>query len=96
MTGSVPRSDASRIADHVGGLIAARQVPRIYNVSGRADVHGILLEAVRRSGGTVLYASSAKKVPVYIGLEDADRRRLGLMRCRSTSGWRTRAGGGWA
>ena len=79
MTGSVPRSDASRIADHVGGLIAARQVPRIYNVSGRADVHGILLEAVRRSGGTVLYASSAKKVPVYIGLEDADRRRLGLM-----------------
>jgi hypothetical protein len=38
-----------------------------------------LLAAVRRSGGTVLYASSPMRVPVYVGLEDQRRERLGLM-----------------
>jgi hypothetical protein len=48
-------------------------------VAGRADIHDFLLEAVRRSGGTVLYASSPKRVPVYVGLEDQNGERLGLM-----------------
>lgn len=54
-------------------------MPRVYRVAGRTDVHGFLLEAVRRSGGTVLYASSAKRVPVYVGLEDTAGQRVGLL-----------------
>jgi hypothetical protein len=59
--------------------VARRAVPRVYRVSGRADIHEFLLVAVRRSGGTVLYASSPTQVPVYVGLEDQRRERLGLM-----------------
>jgi hypothetical protein len=59
--------------------LAGRFVPRVYAVSGRADIHAFLLDAVRSSGGTVLYASSPTRVPVYIGLEDQTRQRLGLM-----------------
>ena len=59
--------------------VAGRLVPRIYPVSGRADIHEFLLSAVRRSGGVVLYASSAARVPVYVGLEDRSGQRLGLM-----------------
>ena len=54
-------------------------MPRIYQVSRRADIHKFLLEAVRRSGGAVLYASSPMRVPIYLGLEDQDGQRLGLM-----------------
>jgi hypothetical protein len=61
------------------GLIAGRRVPRVYHVSGRADIHGFLLDAVHLSGGTVLYASSAMRVPVYAGVEDESGQRLGLM-----------------
>ena len=60
-------------------LVAGRLVPRIYPVSGRTDIHEFLLGAVRRSGGTALYASSPTRVPVYIGLEDRSQHRLGLM-----------------
>ena len=60
-------------------LIADRLTPRIYRVSGKADVHAFLLEAVRHSGGTVLYASGAMRVPVYLGIQDAGGDRLGLM-----------------
>ncbi len=61
------------------GLVAGRLVPRIYPVSGRADIHEFLLDAVTRSGGRVLYASNPARVPVYIGLEDRNEQRLGLM-----------------
>ena len=54
-------------------------MPRVYRVTGRADVHAFLLEAVRLSGGTVLYASEAMRVPVYLGIQDASGNRLGLM-----------------
>lgn len=59
--------------------VAGRLLPRVYPVAGRADVHEFLLGAVRASGGTVLYASSPKRVPVYLGLEDVSKQRLGLM-----------------
>ena len=61
------------------GLVAGRLVPRINPVSGRADIHEFLLDAVTRSGGRVLYASNPARVPVYIGLEDRNEQRLGLM-----------------
>jgi hypothetical protein len=60
-------------------VLAGRRVPRVYRVTGRADVHEFLLEAVRLSGGTVLYVSDPRRVPVYVGLEDGNRQRLGLM-----------------
>lgn len=66
-------------ADGDPNLLAGRLVPRIYQVAGRTDIHEFLLESVRRSGGTVLYASSPMRVPVYLGLEDQNRQRLGLM-----------------
>lgn len=59
--------------------VANRAVPRVYRVSGRADIHEFLLEAVRRSGATVLHASNSMRVPVYVGIEDQRRERIGLM-----------------
>lgn len=76
MTGLLPPA-RSGLAD--GGAIAGRRIPRVYRVSGRADVHAFLLDAVRLSGGTVLYASDAMHVPVYLGIQDAGGERLGLM-----------------
>jgi hypothetical protein len=54
-------------------------VPRVYRVSGRADIHEFLIASVGRSGGTVLHASSPMRVPVFLGVEDHRRERLGLM-----------------
>lgn len=80
VTGPSQRLDPRAAATASGpSELGGRFVPRIYQVSGRADIHEFLLEAVRRSGGTVLYASSPMRVPVYLGLEDQSRRRLGLM-----------------
>jgi site-specific DNA-cytosine methylase len=62
-----------------GSLVAGRLVPRIYPVSGRADIHQFLLASIRRCRGTVLYASSPMRVPLYLGLEDSSQQRLGLM-----------------
>lgn len=60
-------------------MLAGRQVPRIYRVSGRRDTHEFLLDAVELSGGTVLYASEPNKIPVYIGLDVGSGQRVGLM-----------------
>jgi hypothetical protein len=60
-------------------ILAGRAVPCIYQVARRADLIEFLLESVRRSGGTVLYASVPTRVPVYLGLQDRDRQRLGLL-----------------
>lgn len=60
-------------------MLAGRQVPRVYRVSGRGDLYSFLLESVRLSGGTVLYASDPATVPVYVGLEDGNGQRVGLM-----------------
>ena len=58
---------------------AGRQVPRVYRVIGRGDLYEFLLDAVRLSGGTVLYASDSSRVPVYLGLDTSDSQRIGLM-----------------
>jgi hypothetical protein len=75
--GHLPQQPSTGTADP--RLVADRAVPRVYRVSGRADIHEFLLDAVRQSGGTVLYATSPTRVPVYLGLEDQRRERLGLM-----------------
>jgi hypothetical protein len=80
VTGFTQQSDPNAAA--IQGLrssLAGRLVPRVYQVSGRTDIHTFLLAAVRDGGGTVLYASSPMRVPVYTGLEDHRRQRLGLM-----------------
>jgi hypothetical protein len=60
-------------------MLAGRQVPRVYRVSGRSDLHEFLLDAVTASGGTVLYASEPSRVPVFIGLDAGSGQRVGLM-----------------
>lgn len=60
-------------------MVAGRGVPRGYPVTGRADLHALLIDSVAQSGGTVLYASSSRRVPVYLGVEDAAGERRGLM-----------------
>lgn len=75
----MPRGTNPTTADRRGGLIGGRGVPRIYNVAGRADLHQFLLDAVAASGGTVLFASSPQRVPVYLGIESGNGERLGLM-----------------
>lgn len=60
-------------------VVAGRGVPRVYAVSGRADVHAFLVAAVELSGGKVLYGSSDKRVPVYLGVQTAEGERVGLM-----------------
>jgi hypothetical protein len=76
---SAQRPGPRAAAGVVPGALAGRLVPRVYQVSGRADIHAFLLEAVQASGGTVLYASNPMRVPVYLGLEDQGRQRTGLM-----------------
>jgi hypothetical protein len=60
-------------------VLAGRLVPRVYRVSGRGDLHEFLLDAVRLSGGEVLYASDPNRVPVYLGVDAGNAQRLGLM-----------------
>lgn len=48
-------------------------------MAGRIDVQRFLLDAVARSGGTVLYTSSPQRVPVYFGIQSRDGSRVGLM-----------------
>ncbi|MGB8649285.1 MAG: hypothetical protein WCD35_01350 [Mycobacteriales bacterium] len=69
----MPRDDAH---DEV---LAGRRVPRVYRVSNRQDLHAFLIKAVEASGGNVLYASDASRVPVYLGVENASGERIGLM-----------------
>jgi len=67
-------------------------VPRVYSVSRRQDIHGFILDAVRASGGTILYASDPGRAPIYVGLQGSQDERLGLliypfrMTRRSTAG----------
>lgn len=60
-------------------LQAGRDFGRVYRVQGRADLHAFLLDAVRASGGRVLYASDASHAPVYVGVRMDSDERLGLL-----------------
>lgn len=70
----------ARDSETAGKLIAHRWVPRVYHVSpNREDIHAFLVEAVRLSGGVLLYVSDASRVPVYMGIQDPAGQRLGLV-----------------
>jgi hypothetical protein len=58
--------------------LAGRIYAQVYKTSGKADVHDWLLDAVRRSGGRVLHATSATRAPTFLGVEVGDE-RLGVL-----------------
>jgi hypothetical protein len=59
--------------------IAGRSFPRIYRTSGRADMHEMLLNAVRLAGGRLIYASAPTRAPVFLGVETGDEERMGVL-----------------
>lgn len=63
------------MTDELGG----RAYAEVYSVTGRSDIHAFLVDAVERSGGLVLYASSPKRAPVYLGVQLPSGERLGLL-----------------
>ncbi len=58
--------------------LAARTYAQVYKVSGKGDVHDWLLNAVTRSGGRVLHATSATRAPTFLGVEVGEE-RLGIL-----------------
>lgn len=63
------------MTDELGG----RAYAEVYSVTGRSDIHAFLVDAVERSGGLILYASSPKRAPVYLGVQLPSGERLGLL-----------------
>jgi hypothetical protein len=61
------------------GEVAGRAYARIYRVSRRADLREFLIEAVARSGGTLLYASAPDRAPIFLGVQAEGDERLGLL-----------------
>lgn len=59
--------------------LAGRGYARVYDVVGRQDIHGLLLDAVEASGGRVLFTGDPGKAPVFLGVEDSRAERLGLL-----------------
>lgn len=59
--------------------LAGRSYARVYRVSRRSDLHAFLLDAVRQSGGDVLYASDERRAPIYFGVQGATEERIGLL-----------------
>jgi hypothetical protein len=59
--------------------VAGRAYARAYATSGRTDLYVHLLAAVVRSGGRVLYASSAVRAPVYLGVQTSADDRVGVL-----------------
>jgi hypothetical protein len=59
-------------------LLAGRSYARVYQTSGKEDVHRWLLDSVERSGGRVLYASPHTRAPTYLGIEIGED-RLGVL-----------------
>jgi hypothetical protein len=50
---------------------AGRRYAQVYKTARKEDVHEGLLNGVERSGGRVLYATSAARAPTFLG-----RRRI--------------------
>jgi hypothetical protein len=60
-------------------VVAGRSYPRVYNVSGRADLHQAVADAVTLSGGRVIYSSPATQAPFYFGIQTGRGERLGIL-----------------
>jgi hypothetical protein len=58
--------------------LAGRAYARVYRTKDKQDVHEWLLEAVRRSGGDVPYATAATRAPTFLGI-DLGEERLGVL-----------------
>lgn len=61
--------------------LAGRAFGEVYRVQGRSDLHTFLLDAVRASGGRVLYASDPHRAPVYLGVQLDSDERIGMLVC---------------
>ena len=59
--------------------LAGRAFGEVYRVQGRSDLHSFLLDAVRASGGRVLYASDPHRAPVYLGVQLDSDERIGML-----------------
>lgn len=59
--------------------LAGRAFGEVYRVQGRSDLHAFLLDAVRASGGRVLYASDLHRAPVYLGVQLDSDERIGML-----------------
>lgn len=59
--------------------LAGRTFGEVYRVQGRSDLHAFLLDAVRASGGRLLYASDPHRAPVYLGVQLDSDERIGLL-----------------
>jgi hypothetical protein len=60
-------------------LLAGRSYAQVYRVTGRADLHEFLRDAVERAGGDVLFASEVGRAPVYLGIQGPGDERIGLL-----------------
>lgn len=63
----------------MGADLAGRSYARVYRTSGRDALHSMLVDAVDASGGRVIYASSPRRAPIYLGVQTRDDVRLGLL-----------------
>lgn len=59
--------------------LTGRAFGEVYRVQGRSDLHAFLLDAVRASGGRVLYASDPHRAPVYLGVQLDSDERIGML-----------------
>ncbi len=60
-------------------LIARRAFGEVYRVRNRVDLHEFLLQAVRASGGRILYTSDPGRAPVYLGVQLGSDERIGML-----------------
>ncbi len=60
-------------------LLAGRSYAQVYRVSGRADLHGFLREAVVRAGGEPLFVSEPNRAPIYLGIQGPNDERVGVL-----------------
>ncbi|NUL44594.1 hypothetical protein F7P69_05205 [Cellulosimicrobium funkei] len=60
-------------------LIAGRAFGEIYRVRDRADLCSFLIEAVKASGGSILYASDPHHAPIYLGVQLDSDERIGML-----------------
>jgi hypothetical protein len=59
--------------------LAGRSYAQVYRVSGRDDVHQYLARAVERAGGEILYISTSRRAPVYLGIQGPGDERIGVL-----------------
>jgi hypothetical protein len=59
--------------------VAGRNIPEVYSVTGKTDLHDAIIGAIALSGGTVLYASGPDSTPFFFGVQSDSDQRIGLL-----------------